>query len=251
MLSFSARPPAKSCIPIFTEKPVAMVMVMQMRWNYTVSHLFPSETHPESFVKIACLVVEISSESIFRPVSYLKSLLIILLLIHNDVNNNLNIQFLSPQHQTPASRLQGMRAYLSWTSWGTFRAGHALVHPHARCWQVTPPLAVRSCATVGGTSGAWGVGWAWQTQRPAATPAGWRVSFAPPSSHPPPTTGAVHMMGWHTVAWHTIGWHWGVTLNGVSLDGNLHLVGSHIVKCFILGCHTLYGVSHWRHTARD
>ena len=31
MLSFSARPPAKSCIPIFTEKPVAMVTVMQMR----------------------------------------------------------------------------------------------------------------------------------------------------------------------------------------------------------------------------
>ena len=31
VLSFSARPPAKSCIPIFTEKPVAMVMIMQMR----------------------------------------------------------------------------------------------------------------------------------------------------------------------------------------------------------------------------
>ena len=71
MLSFSARPPAKSCIPIFTEKPVAMVTIMQMRWNYTVGHLFPPDIHPESFIKIASLVVEISSESISRPVSYL------------------------------------------------------------------------------------------------------------------------------------------------------------------------------------
>ena len=29
--SFTARPPAKSCVAIFTEKPVAMVTVMQMR----------------------------------------------------------------------------------------------------------------------------------------------------------------------------------------------------------------------------
>ena len=72
VLSFSARPPAKSCIPIFTEKPVAMVTIMQMRWNYTVGHLFPPDIHPESFIKIASLVVEISSESISRPVSYLK-----------------------------------------------------------------------------------------------------------------------------------------------------------------------------------
>ena len=71
MLSFSARSPAKSCIPIFTEKPVAMVTIMQMRWNYTVGHLFPPDIHPESFIKIASLVVEISSESISRPVSYL------------------------------------------------------------------------------------------------------------------------------------------------------------------------------------
>ena len=71
VLSFSARPPAKSCIPIFTEKPVAMVTIMQMRWNYRVGHLFPPDIHPESFIKIASLVVEISSESISRPVSYL------------------------------------------------------------------------------------------------------------------------------------------------------------------------------------
>ena len=73
VLSFSARPPAKSCIPIFTEKPVAMVTIMQMRWNYTVGHLFPPDIHPESFIKIASLVVEISSEYISRPVSYLNN----------------------------------------------------------------------------------------------------------------------------------------------------------------------------------
>ena len=50
-----------------------MVTIMQMRWNYTVGHLFPPDIHPESFIKIASLVVEISSESISRPVSYLNT----------------------------------------------------------------------------------------------------------------------------------------------------------------------------------
>ena len=40
LLSFTE----KSCIPIFTEKPVAMVTVMQMRWNYTFGHLFTRNT---------------------------------------------------------------------------------------------------------------------------------------------------------------------------------------------------------------
>ena len=52
VLSFSARPPAKSCIPIFTEKPVAMVTIMQMRWNYTVGHLFPPDIHPEVLLRL-------------------------------------------------------------------------------------------------------------------------------------------------------------------------------------------------------
>jgi hypothetical protein len=112
VLSFSARPPAKSCIPIFTEKPVAMVTIMQMRWNYTVGHLFPPDIHPESFIKIASLVVEISSESISRPVSYLNRVFVsVYILMYPCVNISIKwydplsrfnmVSFVAVKHANP------------------------------------------------------------------------------------------------------------------------------------------------------